>query len=102
MYYKRLMIIMLEKIHILISIIAAFAVAFFCLITKTPLIKSIVGLIITIIAFYIIGVVIKVYFTKSISEKDENANETVVESLESDEELKNAENNIVAESIDES
>ncbi len=75
---------MIEKLHIYITIAAAFAVDAACLIISNSLIETAICLIVTIVVFYFIGLFIRSFFMKALNnegnEKQKNANDKDIES----------------------
>jgi len=81
MLYKAVEL-MIEKLHIYITIIAALAVNISCIITSNSLYTSVLYIIAAIVVFYIIGIFVRNFIVKNFYPK---ADETVSETENSDE-----------------
>ncbi len=77
---------MYEKLHIIITLIAAIAVALFSFIFFESLTKAAVGLIITIVVFYIIGSVFKKIIDKGLEEAKIKEEESEISDAEFEDE----------------
>lgn len=61
--------LLLEKIHLIITLIATLAVTVVCIIFPVPIVDLCIRLILTITVFYIIGKIVKKLFVKIYNEK---------------------------------
>ncbi len=65
----------LEKLHIIITLFAALVVTIVCILTDTALFNASLRLIVTIVSFYFIGLFAKMYLEKNVFPKQEEVKE---------------------------